>query len=43
MFGKIRSELQCLKGLGENTNVWKDKAGIPMFGRIGKEMKCLKG
>ena len=34
MFGKIRSVFECLEGLGQESNVWKDKVGIPMFGRI---------
>ena len=37
MFGKIRSKFQCLDGLGQNSNVWKDKVRIPMFERIGPE------
>ena len=50
MFGRIRSEFQCLVGYGENSNVWKDKARIPMFGNkiriamFGKlklEFQCL--
>ena len=24
MFGRIRSEFQCLEGLSQNSNVWKD-------------------
>ena len=34
MFRSIRSELQCLEGYGQNSNVWKNRARIPMFGRI---------
>ena len=34
MFGSIRSELQCLEGYGQNSNVWKNRARIPMFGNI---------
>ena len=37
MFGKIRKEFQCLKGKGQNRNVWKDKVTIQVFGRIGPE------
>ena len=31
MFGKIKSEFECLEGLGQNFNVSKDEVGIPMF------------
>ena len=41
MFGRIRSEFQCLVTYGENSNVWKDKARIPMFGKIKSELQCL--
>ena len=34
MFGRIRSEFQCLEAYGQNANVWKDKTRIPMFRRI---------
>ena len=53
MFEKIRSKFQCLDGLGQNSNVWKDKVRIPMFqritiritmfGRIGPEFIKLEG
>ena len=43
MFGKIRSEFECLEGLGQNSNVWKDKFRIPVFGRMETEFQCLKG
>ena len=36
MFGRITSEFQCLKGLGQNFNGLKDRARIAMFGRIRK-------
>ena len=42
MFGSIRSELQCLEGYGQNSNVWKNRAKIPMFGRPRPEIQCLK-
>ena len=37
MFGSIWSELQCLEGYGQMSNVWKDMVKIPMFGRIRSE------
>ena len=37
MFGGIRSEFQCLKGYGQNSNVWKDKDKIPLFGGIKRK------
>ena len=37
MFGRIRSEFQCLEGYGKNSNVWKDKDKNPMFGGIKRE------
>ena len=43
MFWKMSSELQCVEGLGQNTNVWKDRARIPMFERIGQEFQCFQG
>ena len=43
MFGRIKSEFQCLKALRQNSNVWKDKVRIPMFGRIAPEFPCLGG
>ena len=39
MFGTIRSEFQCLEGLGQNANVWKGKVRIPMSGRVGPEIQ----
>ena len=42
MFGRIRSEFQCLEGLGETSNVWKDKDRISMSGRIGREFQFSK-
>ena len=41
MFGRIRSEFQCLVRYGENSSVWKDEARIPMFGKIKSELQCL--
>ena len=41
MFGRIRSEFQCLERQGENSNVWKHKARIPMFGKIKSEISML--
>ena len=42
MFGRIRSEFQCLVRYGENSNVWKDTARIAMFGKIKSELQCLE-
>ena len=42
MFGRIRKELQCFKGYGYNSNIWKDKVRIPVFGRIGPDFQCLE-
>ena len=38
MFGRIRSEFECLERQGQNSNVWKDRARIPMSGKIGQEL-----
>ena len=43
MRGGTRSEIQCLEGLGQNSNVWKGKVRIPMFGRVGPEIQYLEG
>ena len=43
MFGKIRSEFECLEGLGQNSSIWKDMDIIAMFGRMENEMQRLKG
>ena len=43
MFGRIRSEFQCLEGLGHKFNLWKDRTRNPVVGRIRKELQCLKG
>ena len=29
--------------MGTNSNVWKDKVGIPMYAGIRWELQCLKG
>ena len=42
MFGRISSEFQYLVRYGENSNVWKDKARIPMFGNIKSKLQCLE-
>ena len=34
MFGRIRSEFQCLKGSERKSNVWNNETRILMFGRI---------
>ena len=41
MFGRIRSEFQCLEGKGQNSSVWKDKVRISMSGQIRTEVQCL--
>ena len=43
MFGRIRSEFQCLEGLGQTSNVWKGKERIEMLGRIGPEIQYFEG
>ena len=43
MFGRTRSEFQCLVRQGQNFNVWKDRARIAMFQRIRPEFQCLEG
>ena len=42
MLKRIGPEFQCEKGLGQNSNVKKDRAGIPVLKRIGPEFQCLK-
>ena len=37
MFERIGLVYQCFKGWGRNSNVRKDKAGIPMSERAGPE------
>ena len=34
MFAKIRTKF---------SNVWKDRARIPMFGKIKEKLECLQG
>ena len=41
MFGAIRAEFKCLKGYGQNSNVWKDKLRILMFEKTGSEFQSL--
>ena len=41
MGGSIRSEIQCLEGLGQNSHLSNDKVRIPVFGRIRSEFQCL--
>ena len=36
------SQVQFLEGLGQNSNVWKDKVRIPIFGRMGPKFQGLK-
>ena len=43
MFERIRSEFQCLEGLGQTSNVWKGKVRIQMLGRVGPEIQYLEG
>ena len=40
MLGRIRSEFQCLKKQGQNSNDRKDKITMPMFTKIGPEFQC---
>ena len=42
MFGQRRYDFQCLEGKGQNSNVWKDKARIPVSGKIKPELQCLE-
>ena len=42
MFGRIRSEFQCLVRYGENSNVWTDTARIPIMGPIRAELQYLE-
>ena len=37
MFERIAPKLQCLEGQGQNSNVLKNKARIPMIGIIRSE------
>ena len=39
MFECRELEFQCLKGNGRNSNVNKNRAGIPIFERIKQELK----
>ena len=40
---QIGSEVQCFfERKDHNSNVYKDRARIPMFGRIRSEFQCLK-
>ena len=41
IFRMIRSEFQCLEGLDQNSNVWKDKVRIPMIEKIRSEFQSL--
>ena len=43
MFAQNRTEYQCLERQDQKSNVWKDKARIPVFGKIRPEFQCLKG
>ena len=42
MFGRIRSEFQCLEGKDQNSKAWTDKVKIPVFGRVRAEFQCSK-
>lgn len=42
MFKTIKSEFQCFKAQGGNSNVYKKKVQIPMFEKIKSEFQCLK-
>ena len=39
---KIKPEFQWLEGQDKNSNVWKDKVGIPVFIKIGLEFHSLE-
>ena len=39
---KIGPEVQCLKGFDQYTNVYKNRARIPLFKRIRSEFQCLE-
>ena len=41
MCTKIGPEFQFLKGLDENSKVYKNKARTLMFGRIRSDFQCL--
>ena len=43
MFERIGPEFQCLEREGDNYNVWKDRARIPMFARIKPGFQYLEG
>ena len=39
---KIGPKYQCLKELGQNSNVYKNSTRIPMFERIRSESQCIQ-
>ena len=41
MFGRIKSEFQCLVRKNENFNFSKDMIRLAKFGRIRPEFQCL--
>ena len=43
VFGRIRTELQCVEGNGQNSNVWKNTITSPMFWMLRPEFYCLEG
>ena len=43
MFERIKWEFQCLKGKDKNSNLQKDRVGIPVFKRTRLKFQCLKG
>ena len=42
MFGRIRSEFECLKGEGQNSNDLKDKIRILILGEIRPEFQWFE-
>ena len=42
MCGVIRPDFQCLEEQGQNFNVWKDRARIPVFRRIRPKFQCVE-
>ena len=43
MFGRIRSEFQCLEGLSQYSHPSNDKVRIPVFQGLGQTSNVWKG
>ena len=43
MFGRIRSEFQCLEESERESNVWNKEIRILMFGMRRAEFLCFQG